>query len=356
MDSTIRYVKVVVCLLLSLSIAWAQKKKAKSTENKFTLTGTVVKKTTTESLVIKEVDTISMDSIAKDSLAAYDINKGITTKREKRGSRTYEYYIDKEGKDLMFSRGKRRSLRTMFNVCNDFKYGYGLVKRDGEGYNYVGTDGRYIPLNNPRREGTFNIWFKKGDNFDNNGVTTVTLENGKRSYVRISEGGQPELISVEGFDTTENYTGNLIKVERNGYYNIVDEYRRYTLSVWMSDIGSLVDGVAIVERKRNVNLLKTVTEYNIIDDRGKLLSTVWFDACSRFVNGYAKVRIDGRYSYINKEGHLITMNLFRTADNFDMNHYAKVETYRYQLFFIIFKRRYGYIDGKGRLLTKKPIM
>ena len=45
-------------------------------------------------------------------------------------------------------------------------------------------------------------------------------------------------------------------------------------------------------------------KYNFIDKNGKLLSNTWFDNASNFSEGFARVELNGKYNFIDKNGNL----------------------------------------------------
>lgn len=66
---------------------------------------------------------------------------------------------------------------------------------------------------------------------------------------------------------------------------------------------SMSEGFVIVKRKRDDNI-----EYNYMDEHEKILSKIWFECCEPFSNGFAVVKLNGRYNYIKQDGTLLCPN------------------------------------------------
>ena len=61
-------------------------------------------------------------------------------------------------------------------------------------------------------------------------------------------------------------------------------------------IGSFKDGFAIV---------KLNNKYNFINTNGQLISNTWFDSCTEFYNGFAIVKLNNKYNFINTNGQIV---------------------------------------------------
>ena len=49
-------------------------------------------------------------------------------------------------------------------------------------------------------------------------------------------------------------------------------------------------------------------KYNFINKNGEFLSEQWFDYCYDFHEGFAKVELDGKSNFINKKGKIIAID------------------------------------------------
>ncbi len=82
-------------------------------------------------------------------------------------------------------------------------------------------------------------------------------------------------------------------------------------------------------------------KYNYIDTNNKLLSNKWFDDCYVFGGGFGKVRLDGLYNYINTNGEIISQNQwFYDCDDFSGG-FARVQL----------GEKWNYIDTNGEILS-----
>ena len=77
---------------------------------------------------------------------------------------------------------------------------------------------------------------------------------------------------------------------------------------WFQNIGYFYDGVAVVRMPNG--------KWNYINKDGKFLSDVWFDEFSRFLGGFARVKVDGKYNYIDKDGNLLSDVWFDWGSDF----------------------------------------
>ncbi len=91
------------------------------------------------------------------------------------------------------------------------------------------------------------------------------------------------------------------------------------------------DGFAIV---------KLNDKYNYIDENYKLLSNKWFDECYSFSDGFAKVRLNGKYNYIDKNCELLSPNQWFDWCSRYSEGFAKVEL----------NYKYNYINTNGELV------
>ena len=70
--------------------------------------------------------------------------------------------------------------------------------------------------------------------------------------------------------------------------------------------------------------VKLNKKYNFINEDNKFLSDKWFEMANNFNNGFAKVCIDSKgWNYINKDGKYLSDDWFKYVENFE-NGFAKV--------------------------------
>ena len=100
------------------------------------------------------------------------------------------------------------------------------------------------------------------------------------------------------------------------------------------DVSDFNDGFARV---------KLTGKWNFINTRGELLwkGDKWFDDCSDFNNGFAKVKLTGKYNFINTRGELLSNEGFDYCFDFN-NGFAIVEL----------NDKWNFINTRGELLWK----
>lgn len=102
------------------------------------------------------------------------------------------------------------------------------------------------------------------------------------------------------------------------------------------------EGFVQVFRNHNDKNRDNFEEYNFICPDGKLLCKQWWDSCERFNEGFARVRLNGKYNFINHKGEILSPNLwFDGAFSFTNG------------FSVIFlkEKDYNFIDKKGKILS-----
>ena len=97
------------------------------------------------------------------------------------------------------------------------------------------------------------------------------------------------------------------------------------------EIGDFNDGYARVNLNR---------KWNFINRNNKLLSDTWYDWVGHFYNGYANVRLDGKYNLIDTNGKLIRNMWFDWAGRFS-NGYVKVKL----------GDKYNFINQNGKCVS-----
>ena len=97
------------------------------------------------------------------------------------------------------------------------------------------------------------------------------------------------------------------------------------------EIGDFNDGYARVNLNR---------KWNFINRNNKLLSDTWYDWVGHFYNGYAKVRLDCKYNLIDTNGKLIRNMWFDWAGRFS-NGYVKVKL----------GDKYNFINQNGKCVS-----
>ena len=97
------------------------------------------------------------------------------------------------------------------------------------------------------------------------------------------------------------------------------------------EIGDFNDGYA----KVNLN-----GKWNFINRNNKLLSDTWFDYVDHFYDGYAKVKLNGKWNFINRNNKLLSDTWYDAGYNF-YDGYA----------IVMLRHKYNFIDTHGKLIS-----
>ena len=110
-------------------------------------------------------------------------------------------------------------------------------------------------------------------------------------------------------------------------------YPNFNLYMKYDFVGNFYKGYATV---------KLNNKYNFIDVQGKLVSpNQWFDDVGNFYNGYATVELNNKYNFIDIQGKLVSPNQWFDWIGVFYNGYAKVKL----------NNKYNFIDVQGKLVS-----
>ena len=115
------------------------------------------------------------------------------------------------------------------------------------------------------------------------------------------------------------------------FYAKIDPIFKFRLN--FDSMGDFKEGFALVKLNR---------KYNFINIEGKLLSKQWFDWAYDFHEGFARVRINDKWNFINTEGQFLSLQWFDDTWDF-FNGVARVEL----------NGKYNFINTAGRILSKQ---
>jgi len=148
-------------------------------------------------------------------------------------------------------------------------------------------------------------------------VWTYYQNNGKTAYYEVECGGD----IIESDDNTGKFVCSEIKLVRE--IDVTDVAR-------FDYAGSFSGGFAVV---------KVNGKYNFINTEGKILFEQWYNDAGGFYYGLAKVRLDGKYNFINTEGKILSNQWFDYVWNF---HYGFAE--------VRLNGKYNFINTKGEIV------
>ena len=99
------------------------------------------------------------------------------------------------------------------------------------------------------------------------------------------------------------------------------------------DIDDFNDGFAVV---------KLSGKFNFINTRGELLCNEWFNSCGDFSYGFAAVKLSGKWNFINTRGELLCNEWFNNCGDFS-DGFARVKL----------NDKYNFINTRGELLCNE---
>ena len=254
----------------------------------------------------------------------------------------YQEYL-KEKLDLVFSGADGKSQDNIFyspdyNIIGGFCCGYAVIKKNNK-YNYIDKSGKLLSLN----------WFDKALEFDN-GYGLINV-NGRCYHIDTSG----RLVSEEDFDNVWYFVGSVAKVKKNGKYNYINTQGKKLFEEWFAAADEFShNGNAKVEKDG---------KYNFINTEGKIIFEEWFDYVGSFdSNGYALVKRNSKYNYIDSNCKLAASEWFEDVNFKDKynqhqnnSEYSFADIYHSYKGYAIIKRegKYNFLNLKGELISKE---
>lgn len=247
---------------------------------------------------------------------------------------SYDDYRDGTDTIIVRRNGNRNFLdknykllsKIWFASVDRFHNGFSIVTNDKNLQNFLGLDGNLLS----------SVWFDSVYQFKECGLAIVCKDN---HYYIIDKNGDL-LRDGESYDgVVINSHDSVIRVNRNGYNNIMDVDGNYFLDDWYCQCGAICDEIMLVLNKQHqVNFVNIET--------GKLLSEQWFDRSTieyelNFKDGYQRVKLDKKTNFIDKDGNYLYDGWFRACDDFSEG-FAFVMTDDFKA---------NYIDTDGNFIT-----
>jgi hypothetical protein len=216
-----------------------------------------------------------------------------------------------------------KKIEEVFDYVYYFQDGFARVKLNWK-YNFIDKNGKILSPNQ---------WFDYAYDF-HEGFANVQL-NEKENF--IDKNGN--LLSNQWFDNVGYFQDGLARVKLNGKWNIIDrngnmyDENRKPLNenINMKEVNFENVQELLNSGKKPEELFNFVDnfyngfayvrlngKYNYIDKSCKLLSpNRWFDDCWCFQEGFGRVMLNGNYNYINKNGQILSTNpWFDYCDDF----------------------------------------
>ena len=148
----------------------------------------------------------------------------------------------------------------------------------------------------------------------------------KRGYIYLDDVQQ---MLDDGIDLHE-YIDATGRICINGKENLLHG-RKLLFDQWFEYLDNFHDGFARVKLNR---------KYNFIDTKGNIRFDQWFDYVENFHDGFAKVELNGKYNFIDTKGNILADQWFDYVEDFH-DGFARVRL----------NRKYNFIDTKGNILA-----
>ncbi len=256
--------------------------------------------------------------------------------------------LDRQGRVLIVPR---------FDSVDDFADGMARVE-EGEKYGYIDKDGKLaIP---PQYD---HIWgFRDG--------LAVVKENGKYGY--IDKSGTTVIAPQYEYQDVRLFSEGLAAVKVGGKWGYIDKKGRMVIAPQFSEARDFEGGLAVVRPSGKAGAINRAGEMVIepvfddlfltagaptmglvyennyttsrcvfMDKSGKLL-TPWYDVAWDFQEGIAKVRVDGKFGFIDTTGKMVIEPQFSHASRHCQNGLVFVER----------DGKRGFRDKEGRWLAQ----
>src|SRR5574344_1970326 len=88
--------------------------------------------------------------------------------------------------------------------------------------------------------------------------------------------------------------------------------------------------------------VKLENKWNFINKEGKIIFKQWFDNVDNFLDGFARVKLENKWNFINKEGKIIFKQWFDNVDNFS-DGFARVKL----------ENKWNFINKEGKIIFKQ---
>lgn len=161
------------------------------------------------------------------------------------------------------------------------------------------------------------------------------ISNLEQGLAIVRQGNKYALLDInkktlsQWYDRIYPFRDNVARVEHNGKYNFINKQGKLISNIWFEDADDFNEGLAKI---------KLSNKWGFINSSGKIIVKPHYDWASSLVNGIAKVSKNGKYTLINNKGEQITQwfdRIFFFSDG--MSVVAK-------------NGKWGYIDINGHIV------
>lgn len=245
------------------------------------------------------------------------------------------------------------------------------IYSDYHGFSLVVLNDKYNYLNTSNNTILSKKWFDYAEHFTEYKLAKV-CEDSKYNFIRTDG----SLVLSEFVDLITTFNNGVCLIANNRKCNLIDVNGNTLSDRWFDEI--LTDGYSIgkcigagwvdeevkgyfITRDKNSNPLANVgferidrfedglslvvkdRKYNFVDDDLKFIQDQWFDSACDYINGFAKVYVNGGWNFINIEGKIISdMSFDQTGLKFD----------KFGTTWVLKNGKFNHIDVNGNLISR----
>ena len=192
---------------------------------------------------------------------------------------------------------------------------------------------------------------------------SILVVDDERRWVETEEGlydVNKKKLLLEGVENVSKVGYNLYRAQKDRKYGLIDTLGRWVVEPKYDWINNESEGFMSFLRNVHTVAQDTVSgvgynghrittyyyrNYGYMDTMGREVIPAQFDGASYFENGYAEVKISGKWGYIDKTGKVVVPCKYDDGRAFQKNGNAWVMTESGE------KKIYHLIDGQGKILS-----
>lgn len=238
-----------------------------------------------------------------------------------KGYKVYAWVV-KDGEYNLLDKNGNIISPIWYSSVSRFNQGYAIVRHNGK-ENIIDWNCNYL----------FEEWIENGEHFCDYQVgNIIVIKSLYHNTIIIIDKTGRILFEGNNIHLQYSFVNGYAKVKNkdNGTYNFIDTNGNLLFKEWINYFElSDYDGQYVIVKR--INDLR----YNIIDKNGKPLLPEWYDVIFKFINGYAKVRKNGKFSFIDRKLNVVfpfvsmskNYDLYSNENPEEFNNFVKYNDY-----------------------------